>query len=407
MKYLPLVLALVLAACSNDDNDEPASATAHIAILGTDGNVTTFNPATDETVALTTDGGTGRLYSQPTWSPDGTRLALVATTTAVGTPGVQADPRTARVEFGAQATSETFIYLVSAQGGEATVAEAPFAPYYLYWSPDGTKLTFLGVDPTTQLQTLGIMDTGTLEVDTIDTGQPYYFAWSPTSERLLVHAGDRDLYYLGLDGDRVAIGSSPGGFTAPGWRGDTQLIAVDGPDGSILGLFETDGRRRRTVTSYGDGMVLGLSPDQARVAYIDVKPGANLFGLGALNVKSPQSTIEVADPAGPFFWSADGTRLLYLTPDVDGDDFRLRWNVWADGESVGFEPFLPTRTFVQRYLPFFGQYANSHAFFSPDGSAFTFTGTIIGRGEGVWLQTVEGSEPARLIGSGEVATWAP
>ncbi|MGI9648938.1 MAG: hypothetical protein ACR2OI_10495, partial [Acidimicrobiia bacterium] len=345
---------------------------------------------------------------QPTWSPDGNRLAFVASTTAaVGGPGIQAGGRAALVGLQAQTGPAGSIHLTPAHGGEATIVEAPFAPSYLYWSPDGTRLAFLGVDPTTQLQTLGILDTGSLVVETIDTGQPYYFAWSPSSDRLLVHAGTSDLYYLGVDGTRVDLDPTPGGFSAPGWQGSTQLIPAHGSDGPILGLFEIDGTLRRAVTPYNGAMALGLSPEETRVAYIDIQPGANPFGLGPLKVGTPQSTIDVADPAGAFFWSADGARLLYLTPDVAGDDFRLRWNVWADGQSVAFEPFLPTRTFVQRYLPFFGQYANSHSFFSPDGSAFIFTGTIAGRGEGVWLQSVDGSDPARLLGSGEVATWAP
>lgn len=409
MKPLLLVLTLVLAACSGGSSDEDPKGPAQIAILGSDGNVASFNPENDETVSLTTDAGPNRVYSQPTWSPDGSRLAFVASSVAVvGGPGIQADGRVVRAGRQAQAEPAAAIHLAPVDGGSPTVVALPFAPYYLYWSPDGTRLAFLGVDPTTQRQTLGIIDTEALSFEAIDTGQPYYFAWSPTSERLLVHAGTSDLYYLTLDGARVDLDSpSPGGFSAPGWRGSTQLIPVNESDGPILGVFETDGTLRRTVAEYGTAMELGLSPDETRVAYIDIEPGANPFGLGALMVESPESTVEVAGSVGAFFWSADGARLLYLTPDVEGDEFRLRWNVWDDGESARFEPFLPTRTFVQQYLPFFGQYANSLALFSPDGSAFTFTGTITGRGEGVWLQQVEGSDPARLIGAGEFSTWAP
>ncbi len=89
------------------------------------------------------------------------------------------------------------------------------------------------------------------------------------------------------------------------------------------------------------------------------------------------------------------------------DDFKLRWNVWDGTVSIEFEPFVPTRTFLAQYLPFFGQYANSLSFFSPDGGSFTFAGSIEGRGEGIWVQQVDGGAPAALVAPGEFSTWAP
>ena len=407
MKHLLVTLALLVTACTGGTGDEQSRAPARIAILGSDGNVATFDPAGDETTFLTTDAGPSRIYSQPTWSPDGERLAFVSSTVAaVGGPGILAGATAARVGSEAQSEPEAAVHLSPIDGSAPTVVPTPFAPYYLYWSPDGTRLAFLGVDTATQRQTLGVIDSGTLEVELLDTGQPYYFAWSPASDRLLVHAGASELYYLGMNGNRSDLAPTPTGFSAPGWQGNTQLIPADGPDGPILALFDADGNMQRSIANFGDGVALGLSPGTDRVAFIDIVPGANPFELGTLEVSSGQNTVIVAESASAFSWSADGARLLFLTPDVDGDEFRLRWNVWENGESVRFERFLPTRTFVQQYLPFFGQYANSLALFSPDGGAFTFTGTIDGRGEGVWLQQVEGSDPARSIGAGEFSTWA-
>ncbi|NNJ48535.1 MAG: hypothetical protein HKP18_11980, partial [Acidimicrobiia bacterium] len=75
--------------------------------------------------------------------------------------------------------------------------------------------------------------------------------------------------------------------------------------------------------------------------------------------------------------------------------------------SIAFERFTPSRTFVQQYLPFFGQYANSLTFLSPDAGSFTFAGTIEGRGEGIWVQTIAADTPAELIGPGRFSTWSP
>ena len=143
------------------------------------------------------------------------------------------------------------------------------------------------------------------------------------------------------------------------------------------------------------------------MAYIEIATGANPFALGPLLVESPAGTAEIADLAAAFFWSADGSQLLYLTPDAGADDFGLRWNSWDGSTSIEFERFTPTRTFVQQYLPFFGQYANSLTFLSPDADWFTFAGTIEGRGEGIWVQPIEANAGAELIGPGEFSTWAP
>ena len=54
-------------------------------------------------------------------------------------------------------------------------------PIYLYWSPDGKQLSFLTSDTRGGPLALHIVpiDGGAEKV--IDTGQPYYWSWSPTS----------------------------------------------------------------------------------------------------------------------------------------------------------------------------------------------------------------------------------
>jgi hypothetical protein len=224
---------------------------------------------------------------------------------------------------------------------------------------------------------------------------------------LLVHAENRRLYYLGLDGSKEVLDFTPGQFSAPGWYGDTQLFPVREGRRQILRLRTPEGTALRDATDFRSAIAHGLSPDGDRVAFIAIGEDANAFGLGPLMVNTPAATVEIADMAAAFFWSADGAKLLYLTPDMSTEDFALRWNVWDGAGSKAFERFLPTPTFFQQYLPFFGQYANSLSFFSPDGDYFTFAGTIEGRGEGIWIQSTNGDPEAELIGPGEFSTWAP
>jgi TolB protein len=400
------MLAACSGAASEADTTQPAEvAPAVLAMLGVDGNVSSYDPATSTVTPITTDAGSSRVYSQPTWSPDGTRLAFVENTAPVS--GIQAAGVFRRVGLSAQHGGAGSVHIAPVAGGDTVVVTTPFSPFYLYWSPDGRQLAFLGNDPVHGRQAFGIIDTAANVAERVDVGQPYYFAWSPRSDRLLVHAANSELYYLDLDGSKQPLPQTPGSFSAPGWVGDTQLFPVLEGERQILRLFDGDGRSRRDATDFGSGVALGLSPDEERVAYIEIATGANPFALGPLLVESPAGTAEIADQAAAFFWSADGSRLLYLTPDVGSDDFGLRWNSWDGSTSIEFERFTPTRTFIQQYLPFFGQYANSLTFLSPDANWFTFAGSIEGKGEGIWVQPIEANAPAVLIGPGEFSTWSP
>ena len=114
-------------------------------MLGVDGNVSTYDPVTSIVTPITTDAGPGRVYSQPTWSPDGTRLAFVENTAPVS--GIQAASGIRRVGLSAQQAVPGSVHIAPVTGGDTAVVTTPFSPFYLYWSPDGSQLAFLGNDP--------------------------------------------------------------------------------------------------------------------------------------------------------------------------------------------------------------------------------------------------------------------
>lgn len=397
-----MVLLVLLAACAGA-SDEP-SGESPIVILADDGNVVIYDPANASTLALTDDAGPNRVYTQPTWSPDGSRVAFVASS-SVPEPGVQASAPGARVSLDAQAPTGA-IHIAAADGADTLVVPTPFVAFYLYWSPDGTTLAFLGNDVAAGRQGLAMIDVAAGTARRVDSGQPYYFAWSPGSDRLLVHARNDSLYYLDPDGSQTAIDQTPGVFSAPHWQGSTQLFPTRDGANQTLGVYEEDGTLRRASVTPELGVAFGLSPAEDRLAYLELSVDASPFRLGTLIVDDGGETSEIARDVAAFFWSPSGERLLYLTPAGPAGDLPLRWNIWDGAGTTSFEEHLPTLTFVQQYLPFFGQYANSLTFFSPDETRFTFAGTIADRGEGIWVQPVDGT-PAQSVAPGRFASWAP
>src|SRR4051812_47116556 len=58
----------------------PSDPSNRILVQDTDGNLYIASPDGKERFALTDDGSRGRVYGQPTWSPDGERIAWSALT---------------------------------------------------------------------------------------------------------------------------------------------------------------------------------------------------------------------------------------------------------------------------------------------------------------------------------------
>lgn len=399
MKRLAVVLLLVAVACTGGDD---AAAGNLIAVQTADGNIVVIDPETGIETRLTFDGGTTTLYSQPTWSPDGSQLAFVQSGAAAG-PGQFAAGGAVRVGLQAQAINSSIHILTMGEEITDVEVETPIAGFYLYWSPDGSSLAFLGSDFSGI--GLGVIDISTGTFRRIDGGQPYYFAWSPDSDRVLSHVGG-DVYFLSTDGLTDDFPIDPGGFSAPGWEGGSLLYSVVRDDGNLLVLATTDGEETREILEYPDEVAAELSADGKTVAYVDIRAGSAQPALGPLIADTVDGRVEVAPEVTAFFWSRDGTHLLYLAPDRTSEDLLLQWGVWDGTTTTTFEGFVPSATLVARYLPFFSQYSNSHSFLSPDNKSFVFAGEVGGE-SGVWIQKIEEGVPAQRVTDGVVATWAP
>ena len=108
----------------------------------------------------------------------------------------------------------------AATGAPPTVySSADHPPFYLYWSPDGRRLTFLTTEPDGLALRLAPADASGAAT-AIREGAPMYWAWAD-ADRLLVHSGGdgRRAFFGEVGTDGVAVEPAavePGDFRAPG-----------------------------------------------------------------------------------------------------------------------------------------------------------------------------------------------
>jgi TolB protein len=398
----------------------PTDPSNRILLQGRDGNLYVASPDGKERFALTDDASRRRVYGQPTWSPDGERIAWN------------------------QLTRQGTALLTSRfDGRERTTLDVPFLPFYIFWSPTGQRLAYLSnwrvVDePSMALRVVDIgphggpnggQDSGQdggqdggaqgITATTVAAGQPFYFSWSPDGSRVLAHIDNERVEVYDLAGEEAAAQSlviSRGAFSAPQWssNGEQLVYAVADERTQRLLLTDVAGAPLQELTDYEGRVSFSLSPDGRLLAYVATDSDLDTGTLGALYAVDVETrrTRELSDrPVLAFFWSPDSRKLAYLTLDSINGRIGLRWNVW-DGEGTQqYAGFFPSPELLQSYLPFFDQYAQSHRIWAPDSSAFVFPGTLENGDSGVWVQELaaagSAAAPPINLGPGVFATWSP
>ena len=381
------------ARLTQEASSPPARPDNHLLVTGADGNLFLVDAESGKRFALTTDASPQRRYVQPSWSPDGDRIAWT-----------RLDGRRSTVEVS------------RFDGSERAALEAPFAPFYFFWSPAGDRLAYLSnwMTPgqaSMALRVVEFEEEGGLTARTLAEGQPFYFSWSPDGEQLLTHVGNERVELLTLEGDAQSLRISGGQFSAPQWAADGERLVYAIADArQRLIVADVTGEEQVELTDYPGRITFSLSSDGERLAYVITERAARQNTLGPLYAVDvePLRTREVtSNPVVGFYWSPAGDRLAYLTAEIIRGRVGLRWNVWDGRRSTAYAGFFPSGVFLENYLTFFDQYAQSHRIWSPDGDAFVFAGTLPDGRSGVWVQdTVAGSEP-RLISAGVAAAWSP
>jgi TolB protein len=377
------------SALASSPEPVPIDAPGRLAIVDDLGNIVTLDPDGSNAVVLAEPVPDEVVVRQPTWSPDGDRLAWV------------------RFDLGDG--GDRAIVTAGPDGAGPAETTTTVIPFYLSWDPTSSHIAYLGSGSESDIE-LGVAEAGGGELSTpLDQGSPFFLSWNPSGERLLVHVGIDRLDRLELDGTTSAIEDRLGTFTAPVWTsdGEAYVYVSTTTDGERLVTQNVAAKHARELLRFDGTVVFVVSPDGRRVAYqVGHGPG-DVEPLSVID-RTTGEILEVADEITPsFFWSPDGSRLLYLYPDLVDGRIWFRWGVWDGDSSFSTPLFAPSDVFAREYLSFFEQQAQSMRLWAPDGSAFTYAGSSQDGESGVWIQPArEGAEPVR-VSDGVFATWSP
>jgi TolB protein len=407
-----LLLMPIVGGCSNpefaaqweqlvDQNQaalaaQGADAGNRLLVQGVDGNLYTIKPNGEARVALTNDATSLRQYVQPTWSPTGTRIAWS-----------EIDSRGAE--------TKSAVVLSQFDGLARERIETPFAPFFIHWAPDGSRLAFLSNwmsldQPTIALRVLD-PSAEDQKIKTIAEGQPLYFTWSPNGDRLLAHIGSERLEFRDLTGEGTPLATTYASFPTPQWSSDGSqlLFALGAPGNQRLILADDAGNELQQVTDFTETISFSLNPTDNRIAYAITPAGIGTAAFGPLYVVdvATSATRQLTEmPVLAFFWSPDGEKLAYLQIDDSADTLQLRWHVWDGTRTRAYASIVPSRTFLEAYIVFFDQYARSMTIWAPDSQAFAYAAVSPTLGNNIWVQPLNEEEPIN-VGRGLFVSWSP
>ena len=177
-----------------------------------------------------------------------------------------------------------------------------------------------------------------------------------------------------------------------------------------------DGSRPESVALVPERVALEWSPTQPLLALATTSfIGNSLFEeIRLFDVASGTLQPLIKENFAAFFWSPDGTRILYAKRNLD----RAYWT-WVvvdvhSRKSIPVVNFIPSRPQIMVFQ-YFDQYALSHRLWSPDSRFFTFSGYTSTnsdpaqgfRGPSVYVVSVTEEAIPQRLSDGHIAFWSP
>jgi TolB protein len=424
-------LLLFLTGCVSSSESIPTAVSVReysglIAFIGTDGNIYTVDQDGEnkrvliDQIDLAHEGGDKSwVVQQPTWSPDGDKLAFVVIKES---------------DDGEQRAS---LYTVRRDGSQLVevFTSNEQTPFYLFWSPDSQLVSFLSSSRNAQGLILQMVPFDGGDVQLLGIGQPYYWAWSPDSQAILTHTGGSarlnpdariTIQRLNEDLQQTELALKPSFFQAPAWSPDGRawLLAAEGDDGDVnLLLTDTLGVVQDVLAPIGRSISFAWSPDGVKVAYLTESPLDDEDPSATLAIMTPDHKDDAfmveQNPVVAFFWSPDGQKIAYIVPSlkfppgevtqVDLPEPVLVFQLYvldllSEKSSLLFE-FNPTPEFLS-VMQFFDQYHRSATIWSPDSQSLVISGQDQDENPGVYVISVSKEGVNRLISPGTLAFWS-
>jgi TolB protein len=373
----------------------------------------------------------GLSFQFPAWSPDGSRIAAVGYGPGGGGGGV-------------------FVFDTRAEAPQPITAfqDEAHLPFYLYWTPDSRRLTFLTSERGTIALRVAATD-GSGANELILEGQPMYWAHAG-DDRILVHSGgNAEDAFVGETGLAASnpqpSDPQPGPFRAPSVSSTRRFSAYEvssGENTHRLVIAARDGGTRQEIPVPSIAM-FGFSPVGSQLAYV-ADPArldaATVFPFGPLRVfdaVSGNDRLLLDGDVAAFFWSPDGKTIAALriptdeerqpTAGIDrvlvaaagpgrprptepstapGATLRLVFKDVATGETRSERSVQVSDLFAGQVLPFFDQYALSHRFWSRDSRSIVLPLADTRPEPQVTVIYADGSRSVEL-GPGAIAFWSP
>jgi TolB protein len=431
MKIISLLLfpALLIPSCLPQDVRLPQSPllstlerkSGLIAYVGIDGNVYVSDQGggnrlqlTDDAVIPQQQGQPVRIYQNPTWTKDGSRVAF---------SGISSD--------GKMFESKIMVGNVNEETTQEVYSSDTEYPIYLYWSPDNENLSFISSPVTGQYIVMQSVPAAGGERTLLDSGSPYYWSWAPDGRVMIVHAGGAEtasspqhLAFLRVDPQPLEMGldTTPASFQAPAWSPDGNRIALARVTDNENQIVVTDaaGENPKPVGTFTRRTAFAWSSDGSKLAYLDGVQASGAGTIGKLHIVDLETSEEIVENqnVAAFFWSPNGKKIAYflLSPldtggssaDSSSPQYAVHLHILdvMSGESRELlPPYLATAQFMN-ILPYFDQYHQSITIWSPDSLNLVLS-FLDGEGNpGIAIVAASGQLEPRLLTDGFIAFWS-
>lgn len=242
-------------------------------------------------------------YSQPTYSPDGKKIAYTANLNPDGV------------------NSNADIYLANADDSNPTrLTNDKGDDWYPVWSPDGKKLAFIsGRDGNPELYVMDADGSNPTRL-TNNSGFDGVASWSPDGAKVAYQSerdGKYQIYLINADGSNpTSLTNDRNDNFRPSWSPDGKQIAYTSMENNEAQIYviNTDGSSPTRLTyNKGENFYPAWSPDGRRLLYLHMESNNHDIYLMGLDGGDPINLTNF--PPGwfsdRFSWSPDGSSIIY------------------------------------------------------------------------------------------------